>query len=163
MMRHTSQSPDYMFTAKQRLSSDEHDSLAKKHWPAIRKLCARYLPDFDISQGFPCDVMFLDVVRGAWLLDQRKDRPSYEEVVSGIGFAFGMVLEKLLKMEWWHIEDNYGEKISMLKLNDCPEAKYKQICISPFNYVAKREDTQNVEVFSDGFREIEEMINDREY
>jgi hypothetical protein len=33
-----------------------------------------------------------------------------------------------------------------------------QISITPFNYVEKRETVQNVEVFSDGIKEIAKLI-----
>ena len=62
-------------------------------------------------------------------------------------------------MEWCLIEDTFGYDVSMVKFSTDAESKYDEVSVPPFNYVAKRETTQNVEVFADGIREFEKMIN----
>lgn len=150
---------EYQLTVKRRLSEEERQALYEKHWPELQRLASRYLPMVDISRGMPYRVEFVDALRGSWLLDKRNDRPPYEDVVSGVGFAFGLLLAEMLAMEWCLIEDSQGESISMVKSANLPEDTYREISVPPFSYVAKREDTQNVEVFADGIRRFEEMIN----
>ncbi|HWA25923.1 MAG TPA: hypothetical protein VG734_09690 [Lacunisphaera sp.] len=149
---------EYQLTVKRKLSEEERQALYEKHWPVLQRLASRYLPMVDTSRGMPCRVEFVDALRGSWLLDKRDDRPPYEDVVSGAGFAFGMLLAELLAMEWCLIEDTFGESISMVKFGSRPEATYREVSVPPFSYVAKRKDTQNVEVFADGMRKFEEMI-----
>ena len=149
---------DYQYTIKHRLTTEEYKALWEEHWPVLRRLSARYLPDFDISRGVPCHVGFIDVLRGKWLLDKATDRPPYTEIVSGVGFAFGLLLAEMLGMEWCLIEDTFGEDISLIKFSTDSESEYKEMSVPPFNYVAKRETTQNVEVFTDGIREFEKMM-----
>ena len=93
------------------------------------------------------------------LLDKESDRPDYDDIVSGIGYAFGLLLEDRFGMTWCIIEDNLGESISMIKVQDDPNRTHKEISIPPFNYVAKRKDVQNVEVFTDGMREFEKLMS----
>ena len=151
---------DYRLTVKRKLTLEENRALYERHWPVLLRLTARYLPMLDISQGMPCRVELLDALRGSWLLDQRADRPSHEDVVSGVGLAFGVLLAERLAMEWCLIEDSFGEDISMVKFNSRPDQPWVKLSVPPFNYVAKREHTQNVDVFADGVREIERMIKD---
>jgi hypothetical protein len=150
---------DYQLTVKRKLTEEERQVLYDKHWPVLRELTVRYLPMVDFSRGIPCRIEFVDALRGSWLLDHRPDRPPYSEIVSGVGFAFGLLLSELLGMEWCLIEDTFGESISLVKFSTRSEATYRHVSVPPFNYVAKREATENVEVFADGFREFERMIN----
>ena len=150
---------DYQLTVKRKLTDEELSMLWQKHWPVLRDLSARYLPMVDTSRGIPCRIEFVDGLRGSWLLDKREDRPPYSDIVSGAGFAFGLLLAELLGMEWCSIDDSYGEDISLVKFRTRPEATYTRVSVPPFSYVAKRETTQNVEVFADGFREFERMIS----
>lgn len=150
---------NYQLTVKRRLTDDERSALYEKHWPVLRELTARYLPMVDCSRGIPCRVEFVDALRGSWLLDKRTDRPPYSDITSGVGFAFGLLLSEMLGMEWCLIEDSFGEDVSLVRFKSWAEATYKEVSVPPFNYVAKREATQNVEVFADGIREFERMIN----
>lgn len=150
---------EYDVQIKRTLTDSEIRELNDKHWPALESLTRRYLPMVDTTRGIPCRTEFLDGLRGCWLLDKSLDRPKHELVVSGVGYAFGLILQEMFGMEWCLIEDTYGEDVSMVKRQDRVNATYKQVSIPPFNYVAKRETTQNVEVFADGFREFERMIN----
>lgn len=150
---------DYEVRVKRALTDSDMRELRDLHWPDLESLTKRYLPMIDTSRGIPCRTEFLDGLRGCWLLDKSPDRPGHEHVVSAVGYAFGLILQETFGMEWCLIEDNYGEGISMIKRQDRPNATYKQVSIPPFNYVAKRESTQNVEVFADGFREFARMID----
>ena len=159
MRSETKSSSGYELSVKRVLSEQEIQELTEKHWSKLASLSNRYLPDLDISNGIPLRTEFLDCIRGSWLLDQSTDKPCYEDVVSGVGFAFGLLLQERLGMKWCLIEDNYGEDISMVKFQDGTKKNYKEISILPFNYVAKRKDVQNVEVFCDGFIVFEKQIN----
>ena len=46
----------------------------------------------------------------------------------------------------------------MIKVQNDPDKVHKEISIAPFNYVAKRENVQNVEVFADGMHEFEKLM-----
>lgn len=155
----TTSDSDYSYKVKRTLDTQGLSELAEKHVPKLFELGHRYLPDFDFSGGIPLRSEFLDVVRGGWLLDKRADRPPYDDVVSGIGYAFGLLLKDKFGMQWCIIEDTMGEEISLIKFQSDSEKNYKEMSIPPFNYVAKRKDVQNVEVFSDGMREFEKMVN----
>jgi hypothetical protein len=153
----TKRSSDYTYQVKRILSAEERQALAEKHSPKLFELTSRYLPDFDISNGVPLRPEFLDVLRGGWLLDKENDKPDYADIVSGVGYAFGLLLEERLKMKWCLIEDNMGEDISMIKFQEETEKDPKEVSIPPFNYVAKRKEIQNVEVFCDGMSEFEKL------
>jgi hypothetical protein len=159
MASNSNPTSEYNLAAKRKLTSEEVASLAEEHWPVLQRLSRRYLPDLDTSNGVPQRAEFLDFIRGKWLLDRSADRPSHDDVVSGVGFGFGLLLNAVLGMEWWLIQDTYGEAVSMVKSQDDAARKYEVVSVPPFNYVAKRRDAQNVEVFADGLREIEMIMN----
>ena len=98
--------PEYAYKVKRELNEEERAQLREKHVPVLFALGHRYLPNFDFSDGVPLRYEFLDVVRGSWLLDKRDDRPDYADIVSGIGYAFGLLLEDRFGMKWCLIEDN---------------------------------------------------------
>ena len=149
---------DYAYKVKRPLNDEERKSLAEKHVPKLFELGRRYLPNFDFSNGAPLRPEFLDVVRGGWLLDKQSNRPDYDEIISGMGYALGLLLEERFGMQWYFIEDNEGECISMIKFQDGLNLEHKEVSIPPFNYVAKRKETQNVEVFCDGITAFEKLM-----
>jgi hypothetical protein len=99
-----------------------------------------------------------DIIRGRWLLDSAIDRASYDEIVSGCGFAFGQMLEEQLKMEWCLIEDQWGEELALVAENTHVSQPNSIISFCPFSYTAKREHVQNVEVFVDAYRELQKLL-----
>jgi hypothetical protein len=159
MHSETKSSSGYQSSVKKVLSEKEISELADKHWTKLSSLSRLYLPNLDISEGIPVRTEFLDAIRGSWLLDKSTNKPPYEDIISGVGFAFGLFLHEKFDMQWCLIEDNYGEDISMVKFQDRTKKKYNEVSIPPFNYVAKRKDVQNVEVFCDGVLEFEKLIN----
>jgi hypothetical protein len=149
---------DYTYKIKRPLSEEERKTLAEKHVPKLFDLGRRYLPNLDFTNGAPLRPEFLDAVRGGWLLDKENDRPDYDDIISGIGYGFGLLLEDRFAMQRYFIEDHEGLCVSMIKTQDDPCLEHKEISIPPFNYVAKRKETQNVEVFCDGIGAFEKLM-----
>ena len=153
-----SEPSQYSYKVKAQLSLNQRAELREKYVPLLFSLGRRYLPEFDFSKGAPLRYEFLDVIRTGWLLDKNTDRPDYADIVWAVGYAFGLLLEDKFGMTWCLIEDHMGESISMIKFQSNPDSTYKEVSIAPFNYVAKRKELQNAEVFADGMREFEKII-----
>lgn len=152
------ESSEYRISVTRRLTAEEKKDLQRKHWPHVRSLSKRYITTIDIERGIPIRPEFPDAIRASWLLDKRHDRPPYSDVISAAGYSYGLLLEHGLGMEWCIIEDNYGECLSLVHQDESKENEYAIVSVPPFNYTAKREEVQNVEVFKDGYVKTKEMI-----
>jgi hypothetical protein len=104
----------------------------------------------DVSHGIPITPIFLDHLRAQWLLDSATERPSTEVVTSGLGFAFGLVLEACTDLRWAIAKDDGGTFVAMARTGVQP----RLVCVPPFDFVSKREDLQNVEVFLHYFEQM---------
>lgn len=135
------------FKVERTLTPDDVKSLHHEHFANLQVLSARYVPEIDPAKGFPAKPEYLDVLRTSWLLDQGGDRPSHSVVESGLGFALGQLLAKLLQMTWCTIRDDHGKTLSMIYSDDAGNT----ISVPPFSYVQKKECVQNAEVFVDLF------------
>jgi hypothetical protein len=149
---------DYSYTVKKRMSTDDLLELQSIHYPKLVDLNNRYAPQIDISRGIRREPEYLDLIRGLWLLDNRPNCPPYADVVSGLGFGFGLLLNHIFGMEWCLIEDNFGEDISMIRFRNEAEPTSIEMSVPPFSYVAKREKLQNVEVFADCIAHVRQRI-----
>lgn len=152
--------PEAQFLAIERkLTSQERADLSKFHWPILVELAQRYLPNIELTVGSQLEPEVPDIIRGRWLLDSSSDKPSYDKIVSGCGFAFGQVLEEQLKMGWCQILDQWGEELALVAENTAELQPNTTISFCPFSYTAKREHVQNVEVFEDAYRELQKLLN----
>ena len=132
------------------LSDREVEALVEDCSPSLHKLNRRYTPEVDLSQGYPSEPEYLDVVRTWWLLDKKSDRPTHEELVKGLGLAFGMLLQQRTPLRWCSARDAHGSFISMVRTGDDPA----RVSVPVFSYIEKRETLQNAEVFCDFFRQV---------
>ena len=145
---------EYSFQVLSFLTDEEIAQLHSDCYPFFIRLAERYLPNHVRVDQIPLDAAILDVVRGFWLLDKNPDRPGSSDVVSGVGFAFGQLICTMPGYRWAHITDDYGERTSVVGQS----AEYKDISVPPFSYVEKRENTQNVEVFQDFFKQMSGVL-----
>jgi hypothetical protein len=145
---------DYRFDLVQPLSDADAQALRERCRPYTAALAARYAPEVDVARGFPGRPEFLDLLRGAWLLDEAADRPPYHDVVHGVGWLFGQVLGKRSALRWWVARDAGGEFLTMGRRDDDGAV----FSVPPFSYVEKREHLQNVEVFCDFFAQVDPAI-----
>ena len=90
------------------LSDHEVQALVEECSPSLLKLNCRYTPEVDLSQGYPSKPEYLDVVRTKWLLDKAADRPKHQELVNGLGLAFGMLLQQRTPLRWYSARDSGG-------------------------------------------------------
>lgn len=153
---------DYTFSVKRKLEKHEIRQLEERCMPCLVALSGRYAPQIDISEGFPKKPVYPDLLRGKWMLDESSDRPDHRDVVDGLGFAFGRILEAKLGMQWCRIQDPFGECISLVAFPPSPDAEYEKVSFPTFSYVEKREKVQNVEVFVDAFKLLQEMTGQGE-
>jgi len=147
----------YRFTVKKQLTEQEVDDLRKQHYPKLVNLSRLYAPQVDLASGFPAKPEFFDIIRTKWLLDESNDKPPFHEVLDALGLGFGLLLEQTFDMKWCVIVDDFGESISMVCLGN-ESSSYEQISFPQYSYIEKREAVMNAEVFSDGYRKLNEMI-----
>lgn len=141
---------DHSFDIEHFLSAQEVEALEADCGPSLQMLNLRYTPEVDLSLGYPTQTEYLDVVRTSWLLDTGSDRPQHQEVVKGLGLAFGMLLLQRTAFRWCSVRDTHGTFISMVRTGDDPA----KVSIPVFSYVEKRETLRNAEVFSDFFKQV---------
>lgn len=140
-----------------KLSHSESMELRHASLASLKRLQERYRTEIDLNGMSELAVEIPEVIRGKWLLDDSDSRPSHDEIVSGCGYAFGLVLEKQLRMEWHLIDDQWGQDVALIGTNPTSGAS---IIFCPFSFTAKKENIPNVEVFGDAFREIERLMNE---
>lgn len=141
---------DHSFDIEHFLSAQEIQDLEADCAPSLRMLNERYTPEVDLSHGYPTKPEYLDVVRTSWLLDNGSDRPQHHEVVKGLGFAFGMLLQQRTEFRWCSVRDTHGAFVSMVRTGDDPA----RVSIPVFSYIEKRETLRNAEVFCDFFEQV---------
>lgn len=141
---------DYTFSVLRELTSQELSELERESRSELDGLISRYFSQYNLPEDFPSSASDFDLVRGAWLLDEREDRPEYSSVVRGVGFGFGQLLATSYGFSWALIQDPYGEIISMTRHGE----EHDPVSVPPFSYVEKREQTQNIEVFKDFFEQV---------
>lgn len=141
---------DYSFDIDHFLSDEEIQALVDECTPSLCTLNLRYAHQVDLALSYPTQPEYLDVIRTSWLLDQEADRPPHEELVKGLGLAFGMLLQQRTPLRWCSIQDTYGDFISMACSGEDPVA----VSVPVFSYVERRETLQNAEVFSDFFKQV---------
>ncbi len=138
------------------IPQDELSSIKESYYPKLLEVSSIYLPEIDISKGIPMNVEYLDFIRGSWLNDKSVERVSFDTVVKGLGFALGLVLQNLESFTWSLGSDENENFITMVK----DVANGEKISVPPFSYVSKREEVQNVEVFSDLFKYLASEVTD---
>ena len=129
------------------LTDSDLQALQEDCYPKLVQLNELYTPEVDLKNGIMIQHEYLDLLRGSWLNDKSESRPAYEVVVEGVGFVFGLMLQKAAGYTWSLCRFEDVEFISMVKYG----SEGEMISVPPFSYVEKRENTQNVEVFSDFF------------
>jgi hypothetical protein len=132
-------------------SKHELIELSKSCFPHLKTLSSKYAPEIDLQTGFPADPNFLDLIRGEWLSDTSIERSPHEFVVSGLGYALGLLLETIGYKWCW--ADCNGQLVSMWK----QQKSGNHIFVPPFSFVDKRQDLQNVEVFNDLLRDLKKV------
>lgn len=145
---------EYTYTVLRELEPKELSDLEADCRSNLVSLIERYFSEYNLGPDFPSTAGDLDLVRGSWLLDKRNDRPEHNAVVLGVGFEFGKLLEREYGFSWSLIEDSYGESVSMVRSGQ----KQSPISVPPFSYLEKREQTQNVEVIHDFFKQVSHDI-----
>jgi hypothetical protein len=125
------------------LSTHELQQLQARHQPALLELNERYTPNIDPVRDFPVTPLYVDYLRTSWRLDNLKNRSSEEVLLSGLGFAFGLLLARCTELRWALAIDGGGEFITMARVASDP----RLVSVPPFNYVAKRQEVENAEVF----------------
>ena len=138
-----------MLKIANKLTQIELEDLATSCYKQLLRLNAHYTPEIDLADGIPLQSDYIDVLRGLWLNDSDKNRPSFNCLVDGVGYVFGLILANLYEFDWHVIEQEGIECISLVKIGRDKEI----ISVPPFSYVEKREVLQNVEVFSDFFKQ----------
>ena len=132
------------------LGPDEVRRLQERHLPNLRTLNLRYLPDLDISASFPVTPLVIDALRTFWRLDPSTERPSEEVATSGLGLAFGTLLERCTALLWCNAEDSDCEFQAMVKYGE----DQTEVMVPPFAYVARRHGVENAEVFRHFFEQV---------
>lgn len=140
----------YSVKLEQFLSEGELKHLRLTHFPNLLTLNKRYSPGIDISARVPITPLYLDYVRTMWRLDGDTGRPGSDVANSGLGYAFGLILESCTQLRWAVARDESGTFITMARLGDNP----KLVSVPPFDFVSKREDVENAEVFLHFFEQI---------
>jgi hypothetical protein len=130
-----------------KLTDSDLQALQEDCYPKLVQLNELYTPEIDLKNGIIIQTEYLDLLRASWLNDMSESRPPYEIVVEGVGFVFGLMLKNAAGYTWSLCRFQGVEFISMVKYG----AEGEMISVPPFSYVQKRENTQNVEVFSDFF------------
>ena len=145
---------DYAFELVHPLSEEQGEELRARCRPYLLALAARYVPEIDVSRGFPGKPEFLDVLRTSWRLDDGADRPPHHDVVHGVGWLFGQVLARRTALRWWVARDAGGEFLTLGRRDD----EGAIFSVPPFSYVEKREHLENAEVFCDFFLQMDPAI-----
>ena len=145
---------DYHFELERALSDDDVTELSARCRPFVAALAARYVPEYDVSRGFPAKPEFLDILRTSWRLDDAADRPPHHDLVHGVGWLFGQILRKRSTLQWWTARDADGEFLTLGRREDDGAI----FSVPPFSYVRKREHVENAEVFCDFFAQMDPRI-----
>jgi hypothetical protein len=92
-------------------------------------------------------------------LDESGAKLKATRVTGALGFAFGCLLAKTLGMKWSEVRDDYGDTLSLVYIADYEHQNLpKTVSFPPFNYVEKREEIGNAEVFQDGLAAVRRLI-----
>ena len=140
----------YTYRVVNVLEPDEVRRFQERHLPNLRTLNQRYFPDLDISASFPVTPLVIDALRTFWRLDPSTERPSEEVATSGLGLAFGTLLERCTALRWCNAQDSDGEFQAMVKYGEDPT----EVMVPPFAYVARRHSVENAEVFRHFFEQM---------
>jgi hypothetical protein len=140
----------YSFDTDHFLDAAELGELRAKHLPSLVALNARYCPHIDVESYFPVTPIYVDFLRTQWRLDGALDRPSEDLAISGLGYAFGLLLASCTELRWCIANDAEGEFLTMGRSG----AEYSAVSVPPFSYVAKRQTTENAEIFLHFFEQV---------
>lgn len=132
------------------LDVEELALLRREHLPNLLAINQRYTPHIDVEQQFPVTPIYVDFLRTRWRFDTADGRPDETVAESGLGYAFGLLLEHCSRLRWCIAKDGDGAFLSMGRLGDDPVT----VSVPPFNYVSKRWMTENAEVFRHFFEQI---------
>jgi hypothetical protein len=157
---HMNKENKYDYTVKRQLSQDELNEYHEAYWPKLELLNSRYSPQSDITLSVLDKLEYLDFLRTKWLFDDSPDRPSFDFILHGLGFAFGLLFHRKLGMQWCLIEDRYGEAISLIYSAIDKTKNNGHISFPPFSYVKKRKDVMDGVIFFNGFNRLAKMISD---
>jgi hypothetical protein len=136
------------------LSDDELENLRADHLPRLIALNGKYTKHIDPVAQFPVTPIYVDYLRYSWMTDSSGDRLSQEEAVKGLGFAFGLLLASCTELRWAIARDADGQFLTLARRAKDPQL----VSVPPFNYVEKRVEVENAEVFHHFFEQAEASL-----
>jgi hypothetical protein len=136
------------------LSGEELEQLQADHLPQLIALNEKYTSHIDATTQFPATPIYVDYLRYSWMTDSSNDRLSQEEAVKGLGFAFGLLLSACTELRWAVARDANGPFLTLARRDEDP----KLVSVPPFNYVEKRVELQNAEVFHHFFEQTDASL-----
>jgi hypothetical protein len=141
----------YRFTIDRQLDAGEFDRLRTENLPSLLALNARYTPHVDVANAFPVTPIYVDFLRTRWRQDKEFGRATDDVAISGLGFAFGLLLGACTQLKWCIASDADGTFLTMARSET---ADYHLVSVPPFSYVEKRQQVENAEVFRHFFEQM---------
>ncbi len=96
------------------------------------RICRHYFPD--VAEIIDCAA--LDDVFVEWQSYPVAQKPTANQIASGLGVLFGLVFMRRFALEWRVVTDQFGTNLSLYRSQ--PGTRQTEVIVSPMHMVAKR-------------------------